>query len=56
MPKTQPYNDCYLVLFRDEYPNDVWEEYCNITGCCPDSEWIQIRFNRNEVESSEVEE
>lgn len=41
----------YIVLYADEYNNDVWEQYCDICGVSCYSTYIKIKFNREDVES-----
>ena len=46
----------YIVLYRDEYPDDIWADYCDACQVSRDSNWIKIRFNPEDVSTDETEE
>lgn len=40
----------YIVLYRDEFDYDVWEEYCNACGVSTMATSLKIKFNWKDVE------
>ena len=35
----------YITLYSDEFPSDVWEEYCEVLKIAPDSTVARVVFN-----------
>jgi hypothetical protein len=34
----------FITLYSDEFPFDVWEEYCDVLGICNDSQEVKVVF------------
>ena len=45
----QVYTD-YIVIYPEDFDNDVWEEYCDICGEDTDADSLVIHFNSKDVE------
>ena len=43
----------YIVIYQDEVTFDAWKDYCNVTGCPRDAEYVKIYFDEKEVEWKE---
>ena len=43
----------YIVLYADDFPTDVWEQYCDICGADSDSAYLKIKFRIEDVEYEE---
>jgi hypothetical protein len=37
----------HIILYKDEYIDDVWKEYCDICGVHPSAVTLTIVFNEN---------
>lgn len=48
--------DSMIVLYADDYPSYVWEEYCNICGVSVRATQIRISFDLQNVTSNYDEE
>lgn len=46
----------YIVLYRDEFYNDVWEEYCSICKVSPAATSLKIIFDECEDVEAEYED
>lgn len=46
----------YIMLYAEDYCNDVWLEYCDICGVGYDSTSIKISFDPEDVEGYSDEE
>ena len=45
----------HVILYRNEFCIDVWEEYCDIAGVPHYAEEVTIPFDTNEVSFREEE-
>ena len=41
----------YIVLYAEDYNNDVWLEYCDICGVDYDTTSIEIKFDPKNVKA-----
>ena len=46
----------HIVLYADEFADDIWEQYCDICGAPSDSTEITIYFDDNDVEHNGYDE
>lgn len=46
----------YIVLYQDEFYNDVWEEYCSICKVSPAATSLKIIFDECEDVEAEYED
>ena len=46
----------YIVLYSDEFDNDVWEEYCSICKVSPTATSLKIIFDECEDVEAEYED
>lgn len=45
-----------IILYADEFPVDVWKDYCRICGVDSSASAIKIKFKGSDVEPSYEEE
>lgn len=46
----------YIVLYSDEFNNDVWEEYCSICKVSPTATSLKIIFDECEDVEAEYDD
>lgn len=39
----------YIILYSDEFSNDIWEEYCDALGISPIETEVRINFDYSDV-------
>ena len=40
----------YIVIYAEDFDQDIWEDYCKICGVSTDCTYIKIKFLPEEVE------
>jgi len=43
-------NKAHIILYRDEFKEHIWENYCYIAGLDPDCDAIKLAIIRNKCE------
>lgn len=41
----------FITLYSDEFPSDVWEEYCEVLNISEDSHEVKVLFHEVIVDS-----
>ena len=44
----------FITLYRDEFPVDIWVEYCDMLGVALSSDKVKIYFNKAEGQHYDI--